>query len=531
MDSPPVVATSSALRPYVPGVVLAWGTAAPSELHTVVTGTLVHLDITGSTRLAERLAAGGKEGSEELAFALSERFGAMLEVAALYGGDLLKFGGDSLLILFREEGHQRRATAAAQQMRAALYRLGPHRGHRLSMSTGIHSGPIDFFLVGTEHRELLVLGPTTSATVALEESGDAGRIVVSRATSLGLPQSAVANGIVRRRINAPHRPSGPQAPPRLDLEAFLPPPLRQALSAGRAGGEHRPASVGFLKFEGADSALARDGAEAVGRELNHLVSEVQRRAKEHDVCLLYVDSDRDGGKFFLAAGLPASQDDADEGLLAALTECLTIETPFTLRGGAHRGRVFAGDIGSAERRSYTIIGDVVNLAARIAAHAEPRELLASRDVVDRVGLKFATHAVPPFAVKGKRRLIEAHVIETARGTGQDIGDQSTSFVGREQEISLLRKRVREAETGRGSAVEIVGPSGIGKTRLLQEVRQDSGGVPFFRGPGQRSGSTIPYFTIRGLLKSVLGPEIDAGGLAAIVSRTSPASVPWLPLLG
>ncbi len=174
------------LRRHVPPLTLVWDDEAPGALHRTVDGTLVFADVSGFTALTERLSRQGRIGAEEIVEALNRVFGPMLTIAAARGGELLKFGGDALLFLFRGEDHPEQACDAAVEMRASLRAAAavPTSAGRfaLSMSVGVHAGDIDLFLVGSPTRELLVLGPGASAVAVAEKAADAGQVVVSPQT-------------------------------------------------------------------------------------------------------------------------------------------------------------------------------------------------------------------------------------------------------------------------------------------------------------------------------------------------------------
>lgn len=142
------------------GVVLAG--AGGSLVAGVVPGTLVLADIAGFTALTERLARAGRVGAEETSDLLSGVFTRLLGVAFDYGGRLLKWGGDAVLLLFDGADHAAAAGRAVWEMRAALRRLSGLRATvgpvRLRLSVGMHSGPVELLLVGTAHRELVVAG-------------------------------------------------------------------------------------------------------------------------------------------------------------------------------------------------------------------------------------------------------------------------------------------------------------------------------------------------------------------------------------
>ena len=78
-----------------------------------------------------------------------------------------------------------------------------------------------------------------------------------------------------------------------------------------------------------------------------------------------------------------------------------------LRIGINRGAVFSGDFGPPFRRTYSVKGDAINLAARVMGKAAPGQLLATMAVVDRSRTVFRTTELPPFSVKGKSMLIRA----------------------------------------------------------------------------------------------------------------------------
>ena len=139
-------------------------------------GTAVFADISGFTKLSERLARKGREGAEQITEAIGGSFESILTVAYENGGSLLKFGGDALLLWFEGEGHAR----------ARLPRDGPDAPRRCATSAGSSCparrsrcgcrractpGRFHFFAVGTSHLELLPTGPAWSRLVAMETRG------------------------------------------------------------------------------------------------------------------------------------------------------------------------------------------------------------------------------------------------------------------------------------------------------------------------------------------------------------------------
>src|SRR4051794_15206766 len=112
------------LAPYVPQLLRGWMEADAGDRHLRVPGTLAFVDISGFTRLTERLARKGNVGAEELSDLLSSTFADLLAESYEDGADLVKWGGDAMLLLFRGSGHAPRAARAAHRMRARLGEIG-----------------------------------------------------------------------------------------------------------------------------------------------------------------------------------------------------------------------------------------------------------------------------------------------------------------------------------------------------------------------------------------------------------------------
>src|SRR6266542_1383264 len=165
--------------PYLPALARSWPAGIP---YRELDATLVAVDLSGFTALAERLAQKGKAGAEELILVVSGCFEGLIGIASRHGGDVLKFRGDALLLLFDGDGHAARACRAASQMQWFIEHAAPANSTvgpvSLRMSTGVHSGTCHFFVAGTSHRELIVTGPAASETIRLESEANAGEVLV-----------------------------------------------------------------------------------------------------------------------------------------------------------------------------------------------------------------------------------------------------------------------------------------------------------------------------------------------------------------
>ena len=217
-------------------------------------------------------------------------------------------------------------------------------------------------------------------------------------------------------------PTPPPDPGPVDVPNFVPIAIRRHLLAGGEDSEHRSATVAFLHFDGTDGILERTGAPVLAEWLDEVVRVVQQAVDEYEVTLLGSDIDHDGGKLILVAGVPRRAGDDEERMLTALRRISDATLPIPLRIGAHTGPVFAGAVGPAYRRTFTVMGDTVNLAARVMSRAAPGQVLVTPDVLDRSQLAFETEALEPFSVKGKRHPVTAFALgkpKRARQRGSD----------------------------------------------------------------------------------------------------------------
>jgi class 3 adenylate cyclase/tetratricopeptide (TPR) repeat protein len=319
------------------------------------------------------------------------------------------------------------------------------------------------------------------------------------------------------------------------LEQFLPRAVRAQVLAERGEAEHRCVTVAFVRFSGTDQLARTHGTSAVAEALDQCVRNLQHATAEHHVTFFETDIDRDGGKVMLVAGAPRSSGHDEERMLRAVRAVMEHAGVLPLRIGVNRGDVFAGDFGPPFRRTYSIKGDAVNLAARVMGKAAPGEVLATAATLERSPTRFATEPLEPFLVKGKSLPVSASRVGPVLSADQ-AGRPTSPFVGRRDELDRLRAALARATDGAGGLVELVGEAGIGKSRLITELLHSSPPVTLLTGACRPYDAITPYFPFRSLLRDVLGLRHDtdaattAGRLRDVVTTAAPGLLPWLPLL-
>jgi class 3 adenylate cyclase/tetratricopeptide (TPR) repeat protein len=536
------------LTAYVPRLLPAWAAAELGPANRVIDGSLLFFDITGFTPLTERLARKGREGAEELSNLLDTVFSQLLMDAEDEGGDLLKWGGDALLLLFDGADHGRRAARAGLRMHRALAQIGRAKTSigrvKLRASAGVESGPVHLILAGNPalRRDLVLLGPTATAVTMLEHAAGIGEVLVGDATAADLGPGLVRPhegwGHLLSGIPTPaNRPPQPEPEPLpAVIQQLLAPQLWAYLSQPSREPEHRTVAVAFLRFDGTDTLLAEEGAEVVTAAVDEVLRNVQEATAAHEVAFLDTDVDVNGGKILLVGGAPSSAGDDTDRLLTAVSATVNRAGRLPLQAGISQGRVFTGDTGSPSRRTYSVKGDAVNLAARLAAHAESGSILVAAEVLEHTRRSYAVHEAPMASLKGKSKPVPVITL----GEPLDSRKQQNSedfFVGRDTEMAILQGAAEQLINGSGGLIEVVGEPGIGKTRLVDEAVTQVSDVTVLRCDCERTGAAAPYTPVRRLLHHVLGtssamdPNAIARCLQDCVTAAAPELRPWVSLLG
>jgi hypothetical protein len=194
-------------------------------------------------------------------------------------------------------------------------------------------------------------------------------------------------------------------------------------------------------------------------------------------------------------------------------------------------------VGPIYRRWYAVMGDTVNLAARLVAKAPVGRVYATRDVLRRAKTGFEQTALEPFAVKGKSRPVHAwDVGRPVRGASDAAIRLELPLVGRSRELSQLRDAVDRARRGSGALIEVAGETGVGKSRLIAEAGKFAQDMVRLRATCEVYTRDSPYSAWGGPLRALLGVSEDDPDSAVLeriraeIDAWAPDLAPWLPLI-
>ncbi|MEO8268057.1 MAG: AAA family ATPase [Ilumatobacteraceae bacterium] len=536
------------LHAYVSDLALSVMNEAPDSGWVEVDGTLAFFDISGFTKLTERLATLGRSGAEHINDVLNTVFNGLIDEVFRRGGDVLEFGGDAMVVLFTGDDHQRRAASATAEMFRFMADDGrivtPLGEARLRMSCGIATGSQAYYLLGTTRRALVVAGPNSTAMAQLEASAEAGEALINEALAAALPSAWVtrrhSDGALRLRLGGvPTTDRSGAAVTRLlsgdddHIARLLPTQFGSMLDGGHRAGELKQVAMSFIRLNGTDDLLASDGIDGVHRRLAEITEIVDRASAELDVCWLETQAEANSVRWTLISGAPTATERDGERLLRVLRR-IADETPLPLRIGANLGVVFVGDMGHRQRCTYIVMGDATNLAARLMAKAAPGQIIAGERLYNTCPDKFEWTPLEPFLVKGKRAPVQAFVVDRVAvesAAAQHTDGAVPPMVGRDHELADLLGVIAG-----GGVVELVGEAGSGKTRLWHEARRAEPERKWFvmRAEPHEVGS--PYLPFRRLIRNAAGIEsradavVAGASITAFVERVAPSLASWLPLI-
>ena len=281
---------------------------------------------------------------------------------------------------------------------------------------------------------------------------------------------------------------------------------------------HRTAEYKQVTVLFADVVHSMDIAAAVGAErLREIMAEVLDRSaavvKRYDGTL-----DKFTGDGIMAVfGAPVALEDhalrACKAALEIQTETARLAAEVSnqdgielhLRVGLNSGEVIAGEVGSTTA-SYTTIGEQVGMAQRMESVAPSGGVLLSASTA-RLAEGAATLGESELVqIKGGEAPVPAHRLLSVPEARHAVGRAESNLVGRRWELSAIESLLDRATGGHGAVVGVVGPPGIGKSRLVREVSAMAGsrGVQLFTAFCESHASQVPFHAVARLLRAAFG---------------------------
>ena len=242
------------------------------------------------------------------------------------------------------------------------------------------------------------------------------------------------------------------------------------------GDEVRPVTILFADIVGSTALGERLAPDEVKAVIGDCVTMMSRAVEEYGGMVQAYAGDGICAYF----GVPAAHDDDPER--AARTGLRILEVvaeyardvkaawglaDFAVRVGINTGQTAVGQVGAADP-GQVALGDATNVAARLQSQAQPGTILVGEASARRLAHRFVLEPAEDLAVKGRSAPVPASRLVGPKPRGSDAGE--TPMAGRDEEMAQLLGALGDLVAGRGRIVLLLGDPGMGKTRLLGELR-------------------------------------------------------------
>jgi len=315
------------------------------------------------------------------------------------------------------------------------------------------------------------------------------------------------------------------------LAAAAPAPLAEKLRSAPLTGERKPVTALFADVVGSTTLTASMDPEEWTAIINRAFELMAQAVYRYEGTVAQLTGD--GLLAFFGAPV-AHEDDPERAVRAGLDIVAAIDElagelreshgiDFQIRVGINTGPVVVGNVGSDLRYEYTALGDAVNVAARMQAAARPGSVLTAEATHRFVAAKFDVLDLGRMAVKGKTEPVLAYEVVGVRpvpGPTRGIPGLASAMIGRDEPFAALERLLEAVHAGRGGMAIVVGEPGVGKSRLLAELKSSAiaaqDPLTWLGGQCVSYGKNLPYHLLLDLVRALLG--VSATTVAAETRR-------------
>nr|XP_002121896.2 adenylate cyclase type 10-like [Ciona intestinalis] len=527
-------------------------------------GVLLFADVSGFTALTERYTMSSEKGTDALTVTLNDYIGKIVQFILQAGGDILKFAGDAILAVWKvkERSDLKHAISQATKCSLAIQDKCDNQatdvGVKLRVKIAISAGKIFATFVGNQEcRHFVMAGRPVTEVNDAEKYCEAGLVVLSpNAMELSDKENIISEALSERFGLARHLRREPKkewneyvdipqglkftknaeksiriclgirsdTTRELVVRKYISPVVQRKLDDDQPLkylSEMRQCSILFINLAFDLSPRDRLFHEKQCQNMQSSFSIVYTNIMDRQGSLNKIFMFDKGCTFLVIFGLPGDKHEQEpaHALQAAwninkeLHE--TIPTLTLSSMGVTTGPVFCGVIGHTERHEYTVIGQKVNLAARLMMHY-PNHVSCDFETYNNSKLsKDMFTRLPHRAMKGVGNVVVYDYTEGERKSAgtTTVVEPKYPIIGRFEETELFMTELRELKVSQSLGKErrvivFEGEAGYGKTRMMQEIqwRAGSEGVRVIAFTLSINDLNSPYFAMKTLVELLLGIE-------------------------
>lgn len=437
------------------------------------------VDISGFTKLTETFLTHHREGAEALTNALRQIFTPQIDILYERGGFIPFFAGDAFVAIFPyddpefgQEAAAVQAVKTAVQIQQYVCQEGDqrlietkHGTFGFGVKIGLSFGSIRWGIPGLDdQRTFYFRGPAINGCADSEKRAETGQIVLDDAI-MGWVREGVT---VRPFEETPHHlllhenlpESSPNERSRQKEEILHPIFLPEQIIHLQVN-EFREVSTIFISFEAPQQTNA----------FHDFINKVMDTLNQYGGYLNQIDVGDKGSLLVILFGAPVAYENNLLRAAGFLQKMHEHQLNIPWRAGMTFGLLWAGIRGGGDRCEYGVVGNEINLAARLAMKAEWGQILVSDVVYRKLKDAYLFYSLGNMEIKGKSEVINAYLFYY-RYDSVDFHDYQGQLIGRESELTQLEQITHTVfQENRSRLVYIHGDTGVGKTRLIFELRR------------------------------------------------------------
>lgn len=421
---------------------------------------ILNTDICSFTKITEQVSAKGHYGVEIITGILNSYFETMIGCIHANGGCLLKYGGDSMFALFpgSPETAIPRILNCREQMYEQLKDLNASfqdkYGHSIIFDGAIKYGQINLCIVGDAHHHLdyFVDGEVVRELFELGAVAPEGQIVCGAEILPYQDYPLIPNQCEAEQLV-------------IAGDSFIPVKVQHKIQEKGFSAELRNTAVIFVHISN------REGGDQLNiQDYHHFYVKLQHLVYDLDGTINKIDFTDKGYLVLITFGTPYNHiDDIERAFTCAYRIRNIPSESLAVKIGITYSNIYAGILGASTRYEYGIIGNAVNIAARLMSNSRAGEISFSEDILSKVTSRFESVFVDEVPVKGIRKPLRIHKI---------IGELPDSWysmhgkyadkmmVCHNQEIAQIQN---ELALGKTPYVILAGPAGTGKSFLAYQI--------------------------------------------------------------
>ncbi len=448
------------LSPYVSNILARSKEVEQKRLPLHFSGNagVLFLDISGFTTISKKLNDSGFYGIEIITKILNRYLDEVVQEILKFEGYILKFGGDSLLIVFPGNYHDsfQNMKNCTNNINHIVATLNIDFQKKYDITLKYHGsfswGEVHTIITGnfSHHLDYLSYGKPLRKVFALDEKRRTEKIVIDQQDISQIETSDFK--LLESDQNWEN--------------LFLPSVVQKKLQEEKFSAELRNAAILFLNLENINPQEPISD-----QDFHDYYLEVQKIVYQLEGTVNKIDFNDKGYMILIVFGIPQTHFDDIERAIVCSNRIVQIHNDnIRIKIGLNYSRIYAGILGARKRYEYGIIGNAVNIAARLMSFAEYGQTIISQEIKERLASNLRIEFVDKVAIRGLTENINVYKLLEASSDYWDFYQQKFAqkkFICHQEELQKLKSYLKSA-----GIIMISGKRGVGKSFLVFQALQN-----------------------------------------------------------